>query len=157
MQLLRDHLAKLLEGGQACETFDEIVAEFEPDQRFVVVPGAEQSAWQIVEHMRRALQDIIEFCTNEDGHYVEMVWPGEYWPANSEKGDIVLWNRTLSDYRAAKSKFENLVASSRSDLFEKLAWGDGQTLCREAMVVAQHEAYHLGELVMLRRRLAEAN
>lgn len=152
MEVLRSHLIKMLEGGQASDTFDSVVAEFDLENAFHIPFGAEHSAWQIVEHMRISLQDILEFSANEDGHYKEMKWPEDYWPRVPERSDSV-WKGTLGAYRATRAQFERLLQDPERDLFAVFPWGDGQTLCREALVAAQHEAYHLGELVMLRRMM----
>ena len=152
MEVLRSLLIKLLEGGQACDTFDSVVAEFDIANAFAIPAGAEHSAWQIVEHMRIALKDILQFSSNEDGHYKAMKWPDDYWPTNPEASEA-LWRDSLSAYRKVRAEFERLLQDANNDLFASFAWGEGQTLCREALVAAQHEAYHLGELVMLRRMI----
>ncbi len=154
MHELRRHLIKLLHGGQAFDSFDHIVSEFLPSQRFAILNGAERSAWQILEHLRLALRDIHDFSTNEDGHYVELKWPDELWRDNPLNGDEMLWNETVNGYRAEKSEFERLIDDPKRELFAQFPWGDGQTLCREAMLVAEHEAHHLGQLMMLLRMLS---
>lgn len=150
---LRQHLAAAIRGGQAYDTFEGIVSEFKPGEYGIVPPGAERSAWQVLEHMRIALRDILDFSRNEDGSYKELDWPGEYWPdsAEPEPGG---WERTIAAYHADLREFMVLVMDEKRDLFEPFVWGDGQTLLREALLVADHAAYHLGQLVELHRWIA---
>jgi hypothetical protein len=146
---LRDHLIALLRGGQAFETLDEAVKEFSKDERAIIPPGAVHSAWQILEHMRLALEDIVEFSDNQTGDYKEKSWPDDYWPERP-LGD---WAQTVKGIKSELARMEKLVKDSKRDLYEKFPWGEGQTLLREAMLAAEHQAYHIGELVELKRWL----
>ncbi|MEA2554566.1 MAG: hypothetical protein QOJ65_2742 [Fimbriimonadaceae bacterium] len=150
MDALREHLLALLRGGQAYDTFEEIVGEFRPDERFVVPPGGERSAWQIVEHMKIALKDILEFSENEDGSYKQRDWPAEYWPV-SPSGD---WEGSVQGYLDVRGRMESLMSDESKDLFRVFRWGEGQTLLREALLAADHQAHHLGQLIELKRWVA---
>ncbi|HZT41563.1 MAG TPA: DinB family protein [Chthonomonadaceae bacterium] len=150
---LREHVVRLLEGGQAYDTFSDIVAEFSADQRYVVPPGAEYSAWQILEHLRIALRDILDFSRNENGTYVELNWPQDYWPATPAPPDVRGWDSTINAFLADRKALEALVLDPKKDLFAPFPWGAGQTLLREALLAADHASYHLGQLVMVRRLL----
>lgn len=149
---LREHLVKLLRGGQAYETFEQIVVQVPAGKRGAVPVGAERSAWQILEHMRLSQRDILDFSRNENGTYVEKEWPAEYWPENPipPTGG---WDRAVQQYLADRTELEVLVSDPGRSLFTVFPWGKGQTLLREAMLAAEHAAYHLGELVILTRVL----
>ena len=149
MDPLRKHLIDLLRGGQAYETFEGVVRGFAKRDQFIVPEGAEHSAWQIIDHMCRALDDIIEFSTNEDGSYKEKDWPDEYWSRNP-KGN---WSASIKAYQSSLSRMEKLVKDTQCDLFAEFPWGDGQTLLREILLAADHQAYHIGQLVELQRMI----
>src|SRR5579871_1561495 len=153
LQLLRNQLARNLRGGEACETFTEIVALFKPDQQGVVPPHAERSAWQILEHMRLALRDILDFSRNENGTYVKKKWPEDYWPVSPTPPDGEAWGRAINEFLEDRDALEALVLSPDRDLFAAFPWGKGQTLLREALLAADHGSYHLGQLIMLHRQL----
>ena len=150
MDALRQHVVALLKGGQAYGTFDEIVADFAVEELGLVPKGAERSPWQIVDHMRTALRDILDFSQNETGTYVERKWTDEYWPdrPTPEPG---AWEQTIAAYLEDVAELEGLIGDPNRDLFAVFPWGDGQSLLREALLAADHAAYHLGQLVELRR------
>ncbi|HWA83707.1 MAG TPA: DinB family protein [Fimbriimonadaceae bacterium] len=150
MDQIRQHLVAALRGGQAYDTFDGIVAEFKPGEYDIVPPGARHSAWQILEHMKISLRDILDFCQNEDGSYEELDWPAEYWP-ESQSPVPGGWEQTIEAYHADLREFVGLIRDESRDLFTPFSWGQGQTLFREALLVADHAAYHLGQLVELHR------
>jgi hypothetical protein len=147
---LRQHLIDALRGGQAFDTFEAIVADVPADRRGVVPPGAEHSAWQILEHMRIAQRDILDFSRNHGGSYRELKWPDEYWPASPSPPDSGAWDRSVAAFLGDRGALEALVADDASDLFAPFPWGDGQTLLREALLAAEHAAYHLGQVVIVR-------
>ena len=150
MDALRSELLHLLSGGHAYDTFESVVSAFPPPERGIVPTGAEHSAWQIVEHMRRSQRDILEFTQNEDGTYREKKWPDEYWPlmAAPETGE---WQSAVKAFQAGIGEFEVLLADRSHDLLVPFPWGEGQTLMREILVAAAHAAYHIGQLVELKR------
>lgn len=150
---LRDHVVLLLRGSQAYETFETIVADFPAHLQGVVPPGAQYSAWQTLEHLRIALRDILDFSRNENGTYVEMRWPDDYWPKTVAPPDDNGWQRTIEAFLADRTALETLVLNPNSDLFTPFPWGEGQTLLREALLAADHASYHLGQIVMIRRLL----
>lgn len=145
---LRKHLADALKGGQAFDKFEEVVQGFAPTDRGRVPAGAERSAWQVIEHMRLSVIDLVEFSDNENGSYKEKAWPEGYWP-KEPLGD---WDRTVKGYLDGRAKMVHLL--KEGDLYKPFPWGDGQTLLREALLAISHEAYHVGELVELQRWLA---
>lgn len=155
LQSLREHIVRLLNGGQAYDTFEDIVAEIPADQRGVIPSGAEHSAWQILEHIRIALRDILDFSQNENGTYVEKSWPQDYWPATPAPPKEGGWENTIQAFLADRKSLESLIMDPKRDLFAPFPWGDGQTLLREALLAADHASYHLGQLVIVQRLLTE--
>jgi len=148
---LRDHLLELLGGGHAHATFDAAVADFPAGLRGKKPKGAEHTAWQLLEHLRIAQWDILEF--SRDRKHVSPKWPDGYWPKTDAPPSTAAWNNSIRKFRADLAAMTKLVSEKKSDLFKPLPWGDGQTLLREALLVADHNAYHIGQLVLLRRLL----
>jgi hypothetical protein len=148
---LRTHLLELLRGGHAHLTFDDAVRDLPPDLRGKAPRGSPYSAWQLVEHMRLAQDDILRFSRNTDGAYEVLAWPDDYWPKTKAPRDDAEWEASLRGFRRDRKAMEALVTDPAQDLFAPFPWGDGQTLLREAMLVVDHTAYHLGQLVLLRR------
>jgi len=148
---VRKQLKALLDGGQAHATFEDAVKDFPVKLRGVVVDTLPYSAWQIVEHIRIAQSDIVEFSDNSDGSYKEKKWPEDYWPKSPEPPSEDAWDESLATIKKDRKMFEGLL--KKGDLVESFAWGDGQTLLREALLIADHVAYHTGELIVLRRLL----
>lgn len=151
---LRDHLLELLRGGHAHATFDQAVEGLPAAQRGVALPSAPHTAWQLLEHLRIAQRDILDFSRNEDGSYREKEWPKDYWPETPSPPHDSAWAESVQQFRDDLNEFEQLVQDPQRDLFAKFPWGDGQTLLREAMLIADHNAYHVGQLVLLRRLLS---
>jgi uncharacterized damage-inducible protein DinB len=154
-QGLRKQLQALLDGGQAHATFDAAVKEFPEKLRGVVPEKLPYSAWQIVEHIRITQRDILDFSRNGDGSYKPRKWPEEYWPKEAAPPSRDAWEQSLEEVRADRRAFEALLAKADdAALVRPFDWADeGQSLLREAFLVADHTAYHTGELVVLRRLL----
>jgi len=151
-QALRKQLQALLDGGQAHATFDQAVKDFPAKLRGVVPEGLPYSGWQILEHIRLAQQDILDFSSNADGNYKEKKWPDDYWPKAAEPPSAEAWERSIVQIRADRKGFEKLLKSADdAALVAPFAWGEGQNLLREALLLADHDAYHVGELVVVRR------
>jgi DinB family protein len=146
---VREHLVKALRGGPAYDTFEAIVREVPSDKRDVSASPNGRSAWQIVEHMRFSLEDIIEFSDNADGSYLEKNWPDDYWPKSFGPATASGWDVSVAGYLRLRARMESLVADPNRDLTAPFPWGDGQTLLREAILAIEHAAYHCGELVEL--------
>lgn len=151
VQTLRDQLVKLLEGRGAHAGFDQAVTGLPAAQRGVKPHGSPHSAWDLLEHLRIAQWDMLEF--SRDATHVSPAWPSGYWPKSHEPPDAYAWDKSVARFRADNEAMRKLVASPASDLFTPLAHGEGQTLLREALQMADHNAYHIGELVFLRRLL----
>jgi uncharacterized damage-inducible protein DinB len=149
---LRKQLVALLDGGQAHATFEDAVKDFPAELRGVVADGLPYSAWQIVEHIRIAQRDILDFSAPPTGGYQPMEWPKDYWPKEKEPGPGA-WDRAVTAIEADREKFKALVQKPEADLAKPFLWGTGQNLLREALLIADHNAYHTGELIVLRRLL----
>ena len=148
---LREHLLYLLRGGGAHLDFEKAVADLPPELRGVRPVGLPHSPWRLLEHMRIAQWDILEF--SRDPRHVSPPFPEGYWPQGDAPPDAAAWDRSVAAFRADLRAMEALVADPTSDLFTPLPHGQGQTLLREALLVADHNAYHLGQLVLVRRLL----
>jgi uncharacterized damage-inducible protein DinB len=144
----------MLDGSQAHATFEDAVKEFPEKLRGVVPEGLPYSAWQILEHIRIAQRDILEFSDNDDGTYKHMKWPDAYWPKDAAPPSAEAWDTAVEAVLDDRKSFEALLESaSEEQLIEPFSWGEGQTLFREAMLIIDHAGYHVGELIVLRRLL----
>ncbi|MEA2602453.1 MAG: hypothetical protein QOF89_3445 [Acidobacteriota bacterium] len=150
-QDLRDHLVKLLEGGGAHLRLDEAIGELPAELRGAKAPGLPHTVWQLLEHLRIAQRDILEFSRNPD--YTSPPWPEGYWPDNAAPPDDAAWEASIEAVHRDLKAMQDLVADPKTDLYTKIPWGDGQTILREAMLVADHNAYHLGQVVSVRQAL----
>ncbi len=148
---LRRHLAELLGMGHSHITLDEAVEDFPKELRGVKPAGAPHTAWQLLEHMRIAQHDILDFSCNPK--YKELRFPDDYWPAAEEPPDEHAWSASIRQFRKDLQEMQSLVADAKNDLFAPIPHGSGQTLLREAMLVADHNSYHLGQLMFLRKSL----
>lgn len=153
-QELRDHLLSLLNGGNAHINFEDFVAGFPTAKCGQRIEGLPYTAWQVLEHMRIAQWDILEFC--RDGNHVSPKWPEGYWPAPDDAGDSTLWQETVVKFRGDLKQMGELVSDPATDLFAKIPHGSGQSILREALLVADHNAYHLGGLVVIGRALSSS-
>jgi len=148
---LRDHLLYLLRGGGAHLDFDTAIADLPIELRGAKPAGVPHCPWRLLEHMRIAQWDILEFSRNP--RHVSPRFPEGYWPAGDTPPDDVAWDRSVAAFRADLAAMCDLVADPKTDLFAPILAGEGQTILREALLVADHNAYHLGQLVVVRRAL----
>jgi len=146
-------LIVLIDGGQAHASFDDAVKDFPAVLRGSVPHSLPYSAWQLLEHLRIAQHDILNFSAPPTGGYQPMQWPEHYWPKSAEPPTAYAWDHSIASIHSDREKFKALLARPDVDLFKPFRWGDGQNLLREALLIADHNAYHLGEIVMLRRLL----
>ncbi len=148
---LREHLLYLLQGGGAHISFDDFVADFPAELCDRKIESLPYSAWQVLEHMRIAQWDILEFCRN--AKHVSPDWPDGYWPRKDERGNAEGWKQSVEAFRRDLKQIEELIADRSTDLFARIPHGDSQTILRETLLVADHNAYHLGVLVAISRIL----
>jgi hypothetical protein len=150
-QSLRKHLAYLLSDGGAHVDFDTAIARLPAAQRGARIAGAPHTAWQLLEHLRIAQWDILEFSRNA-GH-VSPKFPDGYWPPTDSPPSARAWSESVRTFQKDLRAMIRLVSNPKTDLFAPIPHGDGQTILREALLVADHNAYHIGQLVLLRKLL----
>ncbi len=148
---LRQHLIDLLSGGGAHAKFDDVVKGLPPRLRGTRPAKFPHSPWMLLEHLRLTQWDILEFSRNSK--YASPEWPTGYWPKTEAPPNSAAWNRSIEEFRQDLKAMQNLVTNPKIDLFARIPWGDGQTILREALLLADHNAYHLGQFVDLRRLL----
>ena len=148
---LREHVLNLLREGHAHATFEQAVKGLPVELRGKVPKGAEHSPWQLLEHLRIAQEDILEF--SRDAKHQSPKWPEGYWPNEKAPADEKAWDKSVRAFRRDLKEMCALVEDPETDLFAKIPHGDGQTILREALLVADHNAYHVGQLVLVRKML----
>ena len=151
---LRAHLARILDWEDAHAGFDHAIAGLPARLRGVTPAGWAHSAWQLLEHLRICQHDILDFCVNP--RYVEMAM-ADYWPPSAAPPSAKAWTASVAAIRRDLGAMRRLAANGRLDLFAKIPHGTGQTYLREILLVADHGAYHVGQLVALRRALGAWN
>jgi DinB superfamily len=148
---LRKHIVELLTLGHAHATFDQAVKDLPMELRGKVPKGVEHSPWQLLEHLRLAQWDILDFSRNPK--YQALKWPEDYWPTEKAPADEKGWDKSVRAFKKDLKEMCALVEDPKTDLFAKIPHGDGQTILREALLTADHNAYHIGQLVLIRRLL----
>lgn len=148
---LRQLLSKLLEWEDAHVSFERAAAGIPADLRGRTPPGAPYSPWQLLEHLRLTQHDILDFCVN--AQYEELKWPDEYWPASAAPPSAKAWDESIARYKEDRRVLQQLAVDPNVDLNAKIPHGSGQTYLRELVLVADHTAYHVGQLILVRRLL----
>lgn len=148
---LRQHVVNLLTSKDAHADFERAIGDLPERLRGVRPKGTEHSPWELLEHMRIAQWDILEFSRNPQ--HQSPVFPAGYWPKTQAPPSTAAWEQSVQEFRNDLKAMCELVRDESMDLFAKIPHGDGQTLLREALLTADHNAYHMGELVLLRRLL----
>lgn len=148
---LRQQLVDLLKGGSAHAPFEDTVPGIPAKLRGQKPAGLPHSPWMLLEHMRIAQRDILEFSRN--GKHVSPDWPKGYWPPSAVPPTTAAWNKSVKKFRQDLKAMQTLVENPKTDLHTRIPWGEGQTILREALLLADHNAYHLGQLVDVRRLL----
>jgi DinB superfamily len=149
--ILRQHLIDLLRGGHAHVTLEKAIAGLPASLRGARHPSLPFTAWGLLEHLRIAQWDILEF--SRDAKHVSPQWPEGYWPAADGPASDKAWGASIKTLERDLGQMEKLVKNSATNLFRPIPHGTGQTILREAMLLADHNAYHVGQLVLLRRLL----
>ncbi len=147
----RDLVGKLLAWEDAHVGFEAAVAGIPLKLRGVRPPGAPHSAWEIVEHLRLAQFDILDFCINS--HYEEKKWPDDYWPSTVAPPSKAAWDASIAQSLRDRQTLQKLAANPKIKLTARIPHGSGQTYLRELVLVADHAAYHVGQLVLVRQLL----
>jgi hypothetical protein len=150
-KVLREHVLYLLDGGGAHAKFDEVVADIPPQLLGQKPARLPHSLWMLLEHLRMAQRDILDFSHNPE--YVSPKWPEGYWSKTEAPPSPSAWTASVKQFREDLKAMKDLVKDPETDLFAKIPWGDGQTVLREALLLADHNAYHLGQMLDVRRLL----
>jgi uncharacterized damage-inducible protein DinB len=148
---LREFLATILDWQQAHASFDSAIKGLPAALRGKRPEGAPHSVWELVEHLRLSQRDILDFCINPE--YEEQSWPDDYWPTTLAPASARAWNDSVAQYHADVAELQRLVRNPEFDLFATVPWGSGQTHIREILLVFDHAAYHVGQIVLVRRLL----
>lgn len=148
---LREQLAHLLDWHDAHADFESVAGDFPARLRGRVPRGLPYSPWQLLEHLRRTQADILEFCESAD--YTEKEWPADYWPSAPAPPDDGAWDESVAAFLRDRLALQRLAGDPTCDLLARVPAGDRQTYLREFLLVADHNAYHIGQLVILRRLL----
>jgi hypothetical protein len=148
---LRDHVLFLLKGGGAHANFDDTIKDWPLHFAGIKVAKFPHTAWMLLEHIRLAQWDILEFSRNPK--HVSPKWPEGYWPESAAPPSEPAWKASIDACRKELQAMQRLVSDPKTDLFAKLPWGDSETVLREALLMADHNAYHVGQLMMLRKSL----
>lgn len=150
-EALRAQLVKLLSWGDAHVDFDSAVENIPQELSGRQPEGLPYSLWQLLEHMRLAQRDILDFCRDEN--YKQPEWPDDYWPKSPAPPSTEAWEESIAEFRADRQALIDLISDSALNLFDSIPHGQGQTYLREVLLVADHNAYHLGEIIAVRRLL----
>lgn len=148
---LRAQLAQLLEWEDAHVSFDVAVEGVPPKLRGAAPDGLPYSPWQLIEHLRLAQHDVLDFCLNPE--YRELRWPDDYWPTSAAPPKPADWDESIAQFRRDRAALQSLASDPKIDLFARIPHGSGQTYLRELLLAADHGAYHVGQLVAVRRGL----
>ncbi len=149
---LREHLVQVLDWTSAHADFDAAIQGISPATRGQRPEDLPYSPWELLEHIRIAQNDILEFCQNSD--YAQPDWPADYWPEQPGPSSDAAWQDSIDQFRGDREEMKR-IARDTPDLYAEIPHGDGQTYVREILLVADHNAYHLGQLVAVRRLLGE--
>jgi hypothetical protein len=150
-KILVEELKKLLLGGNAHVSLKDALKGLQPALRGVKPPNMPYSIWQLVEHIRIAQWDMLQFC--KDASHTSPKWPDDYWPAKNAPEKDTAWNESLKQIDADLDEFIELI--KRADLYQKIPHGQGQNILLEVLQVADHNAYHIGEIIGLRRMMGD--
>ena len=146
---VRSHVLSLLRGGNAHLTIEEAVKDFPEDAINRKFPNGKYSSWGLLEHIRRAQWDILDFIRNSN--YKQKDWPDDYWPDPKKNATKASWSKTLKQIKADSKELEKILSDPNTDLYAKIPHAEGQTILREMLLVADHNSYHLGEFAIMRQ------
>ncbi|GGM87954.1 hypothetical protein GCM10010967_20700 [Dyadobacter beijingensis] len=148
---LINELTALIKGGNAHVTLSEALSGIPADMRTTIPDNLPYSIWQLLEHIRIAQKDIVDFSISKD--YKTLVWPDDYWPQPTDSVTDEQWADSIEEIERDQQRFFALLSDEGKDLFSPLAWGTGQNIVREAMLIADHNSYHIAEIIVARRLL----
>ncbi len=147
--VVREQILALLNGGNAHMTFEEAIADFPVASINTVFPNSTYTPWHLLEHLRISQWDILDFIRNPN--YQEMEWPKDYWPPQDQQATPADWERTIQSFQVDMRALQEIVKDPKTDLYARIPHGTGQTIFREMLLVADHNAYHIGEFAIMRQ------
>ena len=150
-EILRENLIALLTGEYARMSFDDVVRQFPMDRMNESLPNASYTPWDLLEHIRIAQEDILDFIKNPK--YTAREWPKDYWPKRGRKATKANWEKTVNSFKGDFKELEDIVKNQETDLFQEIPWGEGETILREIVTLANHNAFHLGEFAIMRQAM----
>jgi hypothetical protein len=150
-EILRENLLALLTGEHARMSFEDAVREFPMDRINEHFPNSDYTPWDLLEHIRLAQEDILDFIKNQN--YREREWPKDYWPEKRKKATRADWEKSVKGFNSDFKELESIIKTPKTDLYRGIPWGDGITILREIVTVANHNAFHLGEFAMMRQAM----
>lgn len=150
-ETLRENLLALLTGEHARMSFEDAARDFPVDRINDNFPGADYGPWALLEHIRRAQEDILDFIKNPD--YREREWPTDYWPEKRSKASKADWDKAIREFKRDFKELENMVRDPKTDLYRSIPWGQGETFLREIVTVSNHNAFHVGEFAIMRQAM----
>lgn len=150
-EILRENFVALLTGEMSRMSFEEAVAEFPLDRINEKLPNADYTPWGLLEHLRLAQEDILDFIINLNYKYRE--WPAGYWPKKGSKATNADWEKSVRAFKKDAKELEKIASDSKTDLYKAIPWGEGETILREIVTVANHNAFHLGEFAIMRQTM----
>lgn len=150
-QSIRRELSAFLRGDQAHASLDAAVKSMPTTLLEKKPQGSPHNAWQMLEHIRLTLHDLLEFCTNPK--YETPNWPDDYWPKDASPQSSAAWDHSITAIHKDLKAFDKLIEDPKTDLTAKIPWGDGQTILREILLAGDHTSYHIGQLILLRKHL----
>ncbi len=148
---LRENLLALLTGEHARMSFEDVVHGFPLDKIKEYFPNADYTPWDLLEHIRIAQEDILDFIKNPN--YKARKWPEDYWPKKGRKATAAEWGKTITYFKRDFKELENMVKNPKTDLYQEIPWGEGETFLREIVTVSNHNAFHLGEFAIMRQAM----
>lgn len=150
-RILRKQFIPFLRGQGTHADFQTAVKDFPAEHYGDRPSGCPHSAWQLVQHIRLALHDLLDFCTNSD--YTSPKWPDEYWPKDPAPPSKEAWREAVAAVQQDIEAFERLIGDPASNIYANIPWGDGQNLLREALLAGDHTSYHTGQIILIRQFL----
>ena len=150
-RVIRKALLEFLRGGNAHASIDDAVKDFPPELAAKKPANSPHTAWQLLEHIRITLQDLLDFCT--DPEYRERKWPDTYWPKTYAPESFDAWSESVKALQGNLQQFESIIEDPSVDLHARIPWGKDQTILREVLLAGDHTSYHVGQLVMLRKQM----
>jgi hypothetical protein len=150
-EILRENLLALLAGEHARMSFEEAVRQFPVDKINENLPNADYTPWALLEHIRIAQEDILDFIRNPN--YEAKEWPKDYWPPEGKQASRADWERTIDGFKRDFADMQDIVKNPKTDLYQDIPWGEGETILREIVTLANHNAFHLGEFAIMRQAM----